>query len=509
VRYKWILYGIVFVIISTIGIQVYWNYKNYLNSKQQLINDVQISLDKAVDDYYAHLAKKRTINVLENLDSGKLLAKNLKLDSLGKIQISTGKADSSSMNFVKGITIFNTSKADSVLEFDYRINNDLKNNDSLKDIVKNYANHKFLAQIQHDDSINKAQFRTLTSKVVISLSSDSLSLKAIDSLLKIELSRKHLDIKYGLNYRGFNGQFKMYNDFKLPENVSKKDMLSTKSESSFLPMGSSLTIVFTNETKIILKRIFGGIIISLLLVLAVISSLFYLLHIIKHQKQLAEVKNDLISNITHEFKTPIATIGVAIESIKDFNIIEDKDKTKNYLELSSGQLNKLNVMVEKLLETATLDSDDLILEKESIDIVEIVKSIVDKHYILSEGKTIAFSSSSDSILANVDVFHFENAVDNVLDNALKYGGNDIKVTLEQNSFAFTASISDDGNGISKANKNKIFEKFYRIPKGNTHDVKGFGIGLYYTKKIVEKHGGTIHLDLEKNLTTFKLSFPNE
>jgi two-component system phosphate regulon sensor histidine kinase PhoR len=270
-----------------------------------------------------------------------------------------------------------------------------------------------------------------------------------------------------------------------------------------------LTINFTNETQIILKRIIGGILISLLLILAVVSSLFYLLHIIKHQKQLVEVKNDLISNITHEFKTPIATISVAIESIKDFKIIDDKDKTKKYLELSSGQLKKLNEMVEKLLETATLDSDSLILHKESINIVDVLRSLVEKHHFQNEHKSIVFSSPSDSIVANVDVFHFENAINNVLDNALKYGGNGITLTVEQNSFSFTVSISDTGNSITKANKDKIFEKFYRIPKGNTHDVKGFGIGLYYTKKIVEKHGGTIHLNLEKNLTTFNLSFPNE
>jgi len=141
--------------------------------------------------------------------------------------------------------------------------------------------------------------------------------------------------------------------------------------------------------------------------------------------------------------------------------------------------------------------------------VDIVKAIVDKHNIQTEDKIINFSGSTESVLAKVDVFHFENGINNVLDNALKYGGEDINVILEQNSLAFTVSISDNGNQITKTHKTKIFEKFYRIPKGNTHDVKGFGIGLYYTKKIVEKHGGAIHLDLEKNLTTFKLSFPNE
>ena len=510
VRYKWILYGIVFVTLATIGIQVYWNYKNYLSSKQQLVNDVQVSLDKAVDDYYAHLAKKSTFNIaFKRSDSGKDLSQDIKLDGIiEKLNIPKHGADSLNVNLINGVALFREFPMDSVSEFSYGKGDDSLTKKIINNAVWKYGGHELISLKEQGDSLRTAKFRNLTSKVVISLSNDSLSLKFVDSLLKIDLQRKNIGINYGLNYRDITGKFRTFNDFKLPDDKSKKDLLHAKSESTFLPMGSSLDIVFTNETQVVLKRIFGGMLISLLLVLAVISSMFYLLHIIKHQKQLAEVKNDLISNITHEFKTPIATIGVAIESIKDFQIIDDKEKTKTYLELSSGQLSKLNIMVEKLLETATLDSDDLTLNKSSEDVVDLVKAIVDKHQFQTEDKTIAFSSLSDSITALVDVFHFENAVNNVLDNALKYGGNEIKLVLEQNSFAFTISISDNGNGIPKTHKNKIFEKFYRIPKGNMHDVKGFGIGLYYTKKIVEKHGGAIHLELEKNLTTFKLSFPN-
>jgi two-component system phosphate regulon sensor histidine kinase PhoR len=510
VRYKWILYIIVIVILSTIGIQVYWNYKNYLSSKQQLINDVQVSLDKAVDDYYANLAERSAMAfAFESANSRHFLDKNGKLDSIVEhINFSGHAIDSIHLNLIKGVSVLKGPISDSIFEFEFRKNKLPIAEKSKIDVIEHIKT----------DSLDTAKFRTLTSKVVISLTRDSLSLKEIDSLLKIELLRKNLNIDYSLNYKDFKDSIRTHNGFKVfkfsNDSLNERHLLKTTSESTFLPRGSSLTINFTNETQIILKRIFGGILISFLLVLAVMSSLFYLLHIIKHQKQVAEVKNDLISNITHEFKTPIATISVALESIKDFKIIEDKDKTKKYLEISSGQLKKLNEMVEKLLETATLDSDSLTLVKESINIVEVLKTLVEKHQMLpitieTDHKTIVFSSPSGSIMASVDVFHFENAINNVLDNALKYGGKEIKVGIEQNSFAFTVSIIDNGNTITKAHKDKIFEKFYRIPKGNTHDVKGFGIGLYYTKKIVEKHGGIIHLNLEKNLTTFKLSFPNE
>ena len=208
------------------------------------------------------------------------------------------------------------------------------------------------------------------------------------------------------------------------------------------------------------------------------------------------------------FKTPIATIGVALESINNFNAIEDKTKTREYINMSSEQLGKLNTMVEKLLETATLDSDNLELNKESIDIIELFNSLINRYKIQFPEKEFNTSFKVENLLANVDIFHFENALNNILDNAVKYGGDIISLDLIPTDKKLNILISDNGNSLSKTNKERIFEKFYRVPKGNTHDVKGFGIGLYYTKTIIEKHNGSIGLDLAKNLTTFKISLPN-
>jgi two-component system phosphate regulon sensor histidine kinase PhoR len=216
----------------------------------------------------------------------------------------------------------------------------------------------------------------------------------------------------------------------------------------------------------------------------------------------------LISNITHEFKTPIATIGVALESIKDFNAINDPQRTNRYIEMSNNQLLKLNTMVEKLLETASLDSKDLEFQLEEVNINDLLKSIIEKHKIQSK-KLINFSSISSETSTSIDIFHFENAVNNIIDNAVKYGGNIITIDLTKENKTIEILISDNGNTLTNEQKNKIFDKFYRVPKGNTHDVKGFGIGLYYSKKIIEKHNGSISLNLDKNLTTFKISLPNE
>ena len=506
-RYKWILYTIVTVIIVTIGIQVFWNYKNYQSNKQQLINDVQISLDKAVDDYYAALAERTTVGIFLEGDQQKDALKDG-----GHIQNFLKKIDQDSFGFknldqidinnIEGVTVLTGSKADSMSKV-------------LDEQIKPAKSEDFKKRL---DSIKKAknikdisEFEILTSKIVVSISSDSLNVSEVDSLLKKEFDRKHIGINSELTF--YESQVKrqvaaIKDSLQNKKNLSHKFDLKAVSNSSFLPKGSILELNYSNTTFTVLKRSLVGIVISTFLILAVISCLIYLLKIIKHQKQLAEVKNDLISNITHEFKTPIATIGVALESINNFNAIEDKAKTKNYINMSSQQLEKLNLMVEKLLETATLDSDKLELKKEPIDIVNLISDMSHRFSVQYPEKEFNTSLKVEHLEAEVDIFHFENALNNILDNAVKYGGDMISIDLIPKEKRFEILISDNGNSLSKVNKERIFEKFYRVPKGNTHDIKGFGIGLYYTKSIIEKHGGSINLDLSRNLTTFKITLPN-
>jgi two-component system phosphate regulon sensor histidine kinase PhoR len=269
--------------------------------------------------------------------------------------------------------------------------------------------------------------------------------------------------------------------------------LSTFSKSIYLPINEKLKISFSDPTVLLLKRSMIEIILSLLLSLSIVGSLFYLLRIINRQKRIDEIKNDLISNITHEFKTPITTISSAIEGIKNFNSVNDPKKTNRYLDIASQQLEKLANMVEKLLETASLESDNLKLSKEPLNIVQLLKTNVEKHLLNTSNKTIDFISNQKELILDVDAFHFENAISNLIDNALKYGGNQIEVCLKLDKKMIEITVQDNGIEIDKNQHEKIFEKFYRIPKGNIHDVKGFGIGLYYSKKIIEKHQGTLEL----------------
>lgn len=503
-KYKWILYAIILVISFTIGIQIYWNYKNYINNKQRLINDVQLSLDKAVDDYYADLVTKTTLGLSltgENqksfLDDGGLLDRIAK--NIDKTQNTYIQIDSLEVNSIEGVQVFRGLSADSLLRATSPSEKNISS-DSVKWILQSKS--------KENSKLKDKKFEFLTSKVVISISNDTLNLKVLDSLFFEELNRKAIDINYDLKFYSKKDRLAYLKEHKQwPEkdliNTAKNE-LTTHSKSTFLPDQSVLFAHYSNTTKTLLKRSLSGILISFVLIIAVISTLFYLLKIIQNQKQLAEIKNDLISNITHEFKTPIATIGVALESIQGFNTIEDKEKTKSYLQMSSQQLDKLNLMVEKLLETASLDNTEIELDREPTDVVALLQSIVSRFQSQTPAKSFSFISKIPSFAKLIDEFHFENAINNIIDNAVKYGGNNISVSLKALGNQIEVSITDNGPGIPKPHQKMIFDKFYRVPKGNTHDVKGFGIGLFYTKTMIERHGGTITLVSDPGETTFNI-----
>lgn len=485
-HYKALLYFITITIAITIGIQLYWNIQNYNTNKQRLINEVQISLDNSIEAYYSDFAKAdffSFIDLQEDRDST-----NLSLQMIGFSDIATNPK-----------TI---AKLDSTINHkhaDY-----LNHSSKLIDCTKGFT---FTERRINGVSIVKGKslpdsltsISSLLNKLTISIKKDSLDFKRLDTLLLQELDRKKIRINYGLMHLKADTLFK---SFKVKE--LKENSLSTFSKSTYLPINQKLQLRYSNPTISILKRSLTGILLSLLLATCIIACLFYLLHIINKQKELAEIKNDLISNITHEFKTPIATVSTAIEGIKNFNEANDKEKTDNYLNISEQQLKKLHLMVEKLLETATLDSDKLIINTEEIDLVLVLKNLVEKYQMLSPGKTISFKSNSIALPAKVDPFHFENALANLIDNAIKYGGDTIEVNLNSLLNSVEITVADDGGKIDKNQREKIFDKFYRVPTGNRHDVKGFGIGLFYSKKIIEKHNGTLSLVPNITNTIFKI-----
>ena len=533
-RYQYILYLIVFVVISTIAIQAFWNYKNYQANKQHVYNDIQWSLDNAVETYYTILSKNNFLTIVNSADANsKPDFSGVEWDTLLKPfrnKVKSIKDQSSKPDSIFKITSIDVS-GDDPSEFDSlevgafnEFFNSYQDSINKKIISRDSIKVEKFTQLSEDKkkglTLNKDEQSVTTNKVFwgkksrdslklikglstiyIAMQHDSLDYKKLDSLLVSELKNKGVDNDFYVTH------FKNEDILHTTKSNSQAEFpVKKNAKTTYLKANETITLYFENPVKETFKRSLLGILLSTLLILAVISCLFYLLKIIKQQKQLSEVKNDLISNITHEFKTPISTIGVALESIQNFNVIDDKEKTKTYLDMSNNQLSKLNTMVEKLLETATLDSENLELNKDRYNISEVITAIIEKHKMQNE-KSVNYDID-DNLFLNVDIFHFENAINNVIDNAFKYGGNQIEVLVKNKSSHIEIAVSDNGTTLTKANINRVFEKFYRIPKGNKHDVKGFGIGLYYTKKIIEKHNGTIQIQLDKHKTTFKIVLPN-
>ena len=540
-KYQWLFYLITATIIATIGVQFYWNYKNYEENKRQVTNEIQLSLDNAVEEYYSSLAKSDFLTIIDNNSNSVAIFKNplnlikeksYKSKSIGNI-INKIKPNNSekekpraSINNLKFTFDENLSKEkidsmmisakDFVIEFNSNLDSlNNKKKDSVE--VLNQITDKKKGFNLNSDGANKVlkYFRGKKAAdslkliknlkpIFISFLDQSVEYEKIDSLIEIQLQKKGIELTTSFHHLKNDTLFHQTKDSLL---ATEKKYL--RSKSTFVKDNEAFKLVYNNPSIVALKRSSFGIFLSLLLSLAVISSLFYLLKIINQQKELAAIKNDLISNITHEFKTPIATISAAIEAIKNFNVLEDPEKTCKYLSMSSIQINKLHQMVEKLLETAMLDSEQLVLKKETVDIVDIAEKVISKHQILAHKKELSFSTTLQSCYANIDVFHFENVISNLIDNAVKYGGNQIEININLVLKAIEITVVDDGKGIEKNQKEKIFDKFYRVPKGNTHDVKGFGIGLYYCKKIIEKHEGFIGLTSDKSKTIFKITIPNE
>ncbi|GHA48575.1 hypothetical protein GCM10007103_31870 [Salinimicrobium marinum] len=490
-NFRSILYFITVVIFATLSIQFYWNYKNYKDGKQQLIREVQSSVDNAIDSYYIELADRNTIGISLKKDGS--ILENPQVNSLLR------KIDRSG----KGLDVLNSIDPNEISEMKVISGSALRNKDTVFGAVNSPGKHKDLHNFFNDTRPldTTPNMNQLAKRIIISLNTDTLEIPVLNNHIDEQLAAKNIDIDYAYIFRKKEEVTQKFNT-----EIVDDEVLSTSSNSAYLPKNSSFNLYFTNVATIVLQRNILGIILSAVLIVAVVVCLFFLLKIISRQKQLAELKNDLISNITHEFKTPISTAKVALEGIQNFNKENDPAKTKNYLAVSNIQLDKLQLMVEKLLETATLDGNNLQLNREEVPLVPMLSELVEKHRNLTKNKILCFSAEQQKIHVPADPFHLENALNNILDNAVKYGGDKIEISILVESQMVKIRISDNGTNLTKAQAEHLFEKFYRVPKGNTHDVKGFGIGLYYTKNIIKKHGGSIDLHVN-NQTDFTIILP--
>lgn len=346
--------------------------------------------------------------------------------------------------------------------------------------------------------------------------SDKISVKQIDSLIKMELQKRGINTSYVFGVYDVNGE-SLYSQ----DSVTKKYNKQLKSEGinfqffvdNFTMNQPIISIFFPQKNRFIFKKMFLVLSISLILILTVIYAFYYTLNTIRKQKQLSEIKNDFINNMTHELKTPISTIQLACEALNDKDM-NSPETQQTFVNMINEENIRLSGLVETVLKTAILDKGQLKLKKEEVDLVEIINQVRGKFSLkISQlGGEIILNNELTEMNFIGDYQHLTNVFQNLIDNAIKYTSElpKIQISTSKTIHEYIIKVSDNGIGISKENLDKIFEKLYRVPTGDLHNVKGFGLGLNYVKSILELHHGNITVKSTKDRgSTFIISLPLE
>ncbi len=323
------------------------------------------------------------------------------------------------------------------------------------------------------------------------------------NLLQVELNRKGIGLE----------SFTEIVDLKcntvvqsIPDNISQINRADYKQYTFPFDVDGVYTyrLNLKQPELFVLKQMYGILIGSLLLIILIIFSYFYLYRIILRQKSLDEIKSDFVNNMTHELKTPISVAYAANDALLNYGMIDDTAKRNQYLQISKEQLSRLSSLVEQILTMSVEERKNLKLTLETIDLPELFLHLKNQ-YLLNVNKNVEIDIDiqPEDLSIEADKIHFPNMIGNLIENAIKYSGESVKINLsvKESNRKITISVKDNGTGIPAASLPKIFDRFYRVSTGNIHNVKGYGLGLHYVKTIVEKHGGKISVKSKEGVGT--------
>ncbi len=281
-----------------------------------------------------------------------------------------------------------------------------------------------------------------------------------------------------------------------------------------IAMDELLTVVALDVDKFAIRSLRWELITGILFSIIILAAFYLTVRTMLRQKKLGEIKNDFINNMTHEFKTPIATISLAVDAMRNEKVLQDRDKLSYFSNIIKEENKRMNRQVETILKASQLEKQEVDLNLRPVNVHEVIKDVVENFALQlqdKEGKAELLLNASNDLI-EADEVHLANLVNNLFDNALKYSKENVppfvKLTTQSNGKKFTMRIEDNGIGMNRETLKRIFERFYRAHTGNIHNVKGFGLGLSYVKTMVEAHNGEIKADstLGKG-STFIVEFP--
>lgn len=319
---------------------------------------------------------------------------------------------------------------------------------------------------------------------------DTIPVARVDSAFKKELAKNGIHI-------GFNTIVRK-DDSTHKKDTASADRLRTDLATVGIINQHWYQAVFDSPATYLLKKISPQILFSLFLIAFTTVTFIFLYRNLAAQRRLSEMKNDLISNITHELKTPIATVSVAVEALRNFGGLERPERTKEYLDISAGELQRLGMLVDKVLKLSMFENQEIALQKESFDLLQLIEEVMASMKLQFEKQhaVTSLETTGDNFMIDADRLHITSVIYNLLDNALKYSKADprIDVKLIRHADYFELRISDNGVGISPEYQRKIFDQFFRVPNGDRHNIKGYGLGLSYVNHIVRQHMGFIEVE---------------
>lgn len=489
-RLRWLALLMGVAILGITGFQLYWLRQNYVRERKTLTIKAEVAFRETI--LQLQVAKLKLDGVVWNgHDSSRGNMKIVMHDNNGE-QVSVRIKPKEEI--VSTINVIRTKLKDSLkMKMDVKPGMVITMNRTSVDIGKDSL--KFERELQGSPDGRNHIFNLLYG--VDSLQ-DSLRLAEIDSAYRKILTAEKLNI---------------------PFLITKRNTADSTNESVMneVTVGFAHPVTYQlqlgNTFPYLLKQITQPILFSILLLGITILSFLLLYRSLLKQQRLAALKNEFISNITHELKTPIATVGVAIEALKNFNATDNPQRTKEYLDISHNELQRLSLLVDKVLKLSMFEKQEVDLKYEALNLKAVVDEVVESLKLQFEKhQANVMVSQEGSVMLQGDKLHLLSVVFNLLDNALKYSKEKpvIKIDLQEKDNKVVFKIADNGIGIPQEFKDKVFDKFFRIPHGDTHNAKGYGLGLSYVAQVIRKHSGTIEVESQPGIgTTFIITLPKQ
>jgi two-component system phosphate regulon sensor histidine kinase PhoR len=497
-------------LIGIVGLQVYWITESIQVKEDQFSQLITQSLKSVSTDL-------ETIDKVNFVERFKLYNNKLIKDNAEREQLLTGvnKDQKKSIVDKKKLVVdidfsnieFVVSQHDSLKQPVFTIKKNIEKEESnqlksefLNSLSASDSSSAFLLALleqKYDELGNKMPIRKRVNKDVLEhLLSVSLSLNNIKTRFEYAIMSSGLITPvYSKRYR------QTVNEYVVP-------IFSDNSGDSIY----NLHVQFPEKRDYVLSTMWGMLLMSVIFTLVIVFTYAGALFLIFKHRRTSEVKTDFINNMTHELKTPIATINLSIDALSNPKILADKDKVLHYAKVIKEENKRMNQQIENVLRISRLGRNKLEMYKEEVGLNELVEDAINHILIIVEdrGGVIDFELDAENDIVNVDILHFGNILVNILDNANKYTIDtpEIKVKTYNKDNSVVVEITDNGMGINKAVQEKIFDKFFRVSKGNVHNIKGQGLGLAYVKQIVDAHDGTVTVKSRKGKgSTFIVTVP--